>query len=122
MVEPIQVWKNVAPMIRHHHEMCDGSGYPEGLSGEQIPMGSRIIGVVEAFDAMTNPDSYSKNRSPAEALAELELHSGTRYDQRVVGALKEVLDLEEESTPHSRPESVTPSSRRTVHGAGCRRS
>lgn len=94
LIEPIQVWKQVAPIIRHHHEYCDGSGYPEGLTGEQIPMGSRIIGVVEAYDTMINPDSYAETRSPTEALAELELHIGTRYDERVVGALREVLALE----------------------------
>lgn len=95
LIEPIQVWGHVAPMIRHHHEYCNGEGYPDGLTGEQIPLGSRIIGVAEAFDAMINPESYAETRTPEEALAELELYSGTRYDERVVGALKEVLAREE---------------------------
>ncbi len=96
LVKPILAWKHVAPMIRHHHEFCDGSGYPDGLTKDQTPLGSRIIGVTEAFDAMVNPHSYAETRSPAEALAELDRYSGTRYDERVIGALKEVLELEED--------------------------
>jgi len=96
LIEPIMVWKNVAPLILHHHEACNGSGYPGGLRKDEIPLGSRIICVAEAFDTMVNPASYASTKTKAEAMAELETYSGTRYDEKVVEAFLEVLKVEEE--------------------------
>lgn len=82
----------VAPLIRHHHERWDGSGYPDGLSGERIPLGSRLIHVCEAFDAMTSPTSYRSVLAPAQALEILVSKSGTQFDPEMADALKRMLE------------------------------
>jgi len=75
-----------APVIHHHHEHYDGSGYPDGLTGDEIPLGSRIILVSDAFDAMTTYRSYKSVISLQEALQELHRCSGQQFDRRVVNA------------------------------------
>jgi diguanylate cyclase (GGDEF)-like protein len=74
----------VAGLIRSSHERWDGGGYPDELEGEQIPLGSRIIFVCDAFEAMIETRSYRPARSPEEALAELRRNSGTQFDPGVV--------------------------------------
>ena len=76
----------VARLVRCSHERFDGGGYPDGLAGEQIPLGARIIFVCDAFDAMTSDRTYSTAIAPAEALAELRRCAGTQFDPRVVEA------------------------------------
>ena len=78
--------------ILHHHEHWDGSGYPHGLAGEEIPFGSRIILVADAFDAITTDRSYRDARTPEEALDELARHAGTQFDPAVVAALRAHLE------------------------------
>ena len=75
---------HVADDILHHHERWDGTGYPVGLAGESIPLRSRIIAVVDAFDAITNERSYRKARSREEALLELKAGAGTQFDPHLV--------------------------------------
>ena len=70
----------VAALVRSSHERWDGLGYPDGLAGEAIPLGARIITICDAFDAMTHERPYRTARSDAEALAELRQGSGVRYD------------------------------------------
>jgi HD-GYP domain-containing protein (c-di-GMP phosphodiesterase class II) len=86
----------LAPIIRAHHERWDGQGYPDGLAGESIPLGARIITVVDAYSAMTTNRPYRKASSPAWALRELQRCAGTQFDAKVVAALEHVLsaDLE----------------------------
>jgi two-component system cell cycle response regulator len=74
----------VPALVRSSHERWDGSGYPDGLSGEDIPLGSRIITICDAYDAMTHERPYRPARSAAEALAELHLGAGVRYDPTLV--------------------------------------
>jgi diguanylate cyclase (GGDEF)-like protein len=81
----------VARLVRSTHERFDGAGYPDGLAGEQIPLGARIIAVCDAFDAMTSDRSYRHRRDEAGAMAELERCAGTQFDPRVVNALREEL-------------------------------
>jgi len=81
----------VARLVRSSHERYDGSGYPDGLKGESIPLGSRIVFACDAFDAITSNRPYSERRSWEEALAELERCVGTQFDPIVVDALGEVL-------------------------------
>jgi diguanylate cyclase (GGDEF)-like protein/putative nucleotidyltransferase with HDIG domain len=80
-VEPVADW------VLHHHERWDGRGYPDGLSGERIPLGARIVFVADAFDAMTSESDYRVPLTRREAIAEVERCSGTQFDPAVVGAL-----------------------------------
>ena len=80
---------SVAVCVRHHHERWDGAGYPDGLAGEQIPLGARIVLVADAFDAMTSDSVHRRRRSTEDALAELRRGAGTQFDPTVVEALIE---------------------------------
>jgi diguanylate cyclase (GGDEF)-like protein/putative nucleotidyltransferase with HDIG domain len=87
-VDPVADW------VLHHHERWDGSGYPDGLSGELIPLGARIIFVADAYDAMISERVYRRRVSPADAIAELDRCAGTQFDPNVVAALAEELALD----------------------------
>ena len=76
----------IVPGIRHHHERYDGSGYPAGLQGEEIPMVGRILAVADAYDAMTTTRPYREEREHKDALAELRRFSGIQFDPAVVDA------------------------------------
>jgi len=76
----------VLEIVRHHHERLDGSGFPDGLSGERIPLPARLVSVVDAFDAMTTNRSYRASRGPSEAMEELQRFSGRQFDPDVVEA------------------------------------
>jgi len=76
----------VLPGVVSHHERFDGKGYPRGLKGEEIPLLGRVIGVADAFDAMTSDRVYRPRLSDEVALGELRKHSGTQFDSRVVKA------------------------------------
>ena len=93
MLESLGV-DTVADWVLHHHERWDGSGYPDGLPGEQIPLGARIIFVADAFDAMTSECVYRRRVSPEEAVAELDRCSGTQFDPEIVMAFAEELALD----------------------------
>jgi HD-GYP domain-containing protein (c-di-GMP phosphodiesterase class II) len=80
-----------ARLVRWSHERLDGQGYPDGLSGEDVPLAARIIAAANAYDAMLTPQSYQPTRTPEEALAELHRCAGTQFDPVVVGALAEVI-------------------------------
>lgn len=91
----------VARLLRSSAEHVDGSGYPDGLTGDAIPLGARVIAVAVAFAAMTERQPHREPVGPGEALAELRRNSGSQFDPRVVGALAE--DLAEESASISAP-------------------
>jgi len=74
----------IAALVRSSHERWDGLGYPDGLAGDAIPLGARIISICDAFDAMTHERPYRTARSGAEALAELREGAGVRYDPTLV--------------------------------------
>jgi two-component system cell cycle response regulator len=74
----------VAALVRSSHERWDGTGYPDGLSGEAIPLGARIITICDAYDAMTHARPYRPARSLAEAIDDLRLGAGVRYDPCLV--------------------------------------
>jgi hypothetical protein len=76
----------VATWVLHHHERWDGAGYPARLAGEHIPLGSRILFVADAYEAMTTDQAWRARLSPEAALAELRRCSGTQFDPRVVDA------------------------------------
>jgi putative nucleotidyltransferase with HDIG domain len=77
------------PAVRHHHEHWDGCGYPDGLREEEIPLEASIIGLADAWDAMTTTRPYATARSPHEAMAELERASGSQFNPAVVTAFLE---------------------------------
>ena len=74
----------VAPIVRHHHENWDGSGYPHGVRGNDIPLGARILSVVDCFDALTSDRPYRGRLTDAEAVSILLERRGTMYDPLVV--------------------------------------
>jgi HD-GYP domain-containing protein (c-di-GMP phosphodiesterase class II) len=90
IISEIKYLSKSAEVVRHHHERYNGMGYPSGLIGEKIPLGSRIISVADAYDAMTTERPYKKAMTHEEALLELNRCSGTQFDPRVVKAFIEV--------------------------------
>ncbi|HOP70194.1 MAG TPA: HD-GYP domain-containing protein [Bacillota bacterium] len=80
--------------VRHHHERWDGTGFPAGLKGEEIPLGARIIACADAFDAMTTDRPYKEKMSFEEAKRELLECSGTQFDPKVVEAMIQIIDEE----------------------------
>ena len=99
IIEPVQFPYEVKPLVRHHHEHIDGSGYPDGLVGEEIPLGARIIGIADAYEAMTSDRPYRVALSRPAALDELKRCAGTQFDSDLVEAFLEV--IEEEAMPVS---------------------
>ncbi len=78
----------VLQIVRHHHERMDGSGFPDGLKGESIPMVARVVCVVDAFDAMTTNRAYRPSRGPEDAMQELARCAGLQFDPDVVAAFR----------------------------------
>jgi putative nucleotidyltransferase with HDIG domain len=82
----------LVPIVRHHHENWDGTGYPEGLKGESIPIGARILAVVDCFDALTSNRPYRRALSMPEALAIIDARRGTMYDPSVVDVFHQMCE------------------------------
>jgi polar amino acid transport system substrate-binding protein len=87
MLARIDGLEEIVPWVRHSHEHIDGSGYPDGLAGEAIPVASRILLVADAFDAMTSDRPYRRALPVQQALAELRRHAGTQFDAVCVETL-----------------------------------
>ncbi|MEN6522028.1 MAG: HD domain-containing phosphohydrolase [Armatimonadota bacterium] len=87
------------PMIKHHHEHYNGEGYPDGLAGEEIPLGARIIAVAEAFDILTIDVPWRDALTKEKALDEIERCSGTQFDPKIVQILRTALDRDIEQPP-----------------------
>jgi HD-GYP domain-containing protein (c-di-GMP phosphodiesterase class II) len=86
IMAPIRQLKDIVPGMRHHHEALDGTGYPDGLAGGEIPLMARIIAVADTFDAMTSDRLYQKAKDDAFVIQTLRRLTGTRYDPKVVDA------------------------------------
>jgi HD-GYP domain-containing protein (c-di-GMP phosphodiesterase class II) len=113
---------NVAPLVRATHERADGGGYPDGLRLEQIPMGARVIAVVDAYDAMTSARAYQTRKTDDEARSELRRASGTQFDPAVVDAFIAVLGARENAGWRRLPDADDPSPPRPALAASERRS
>jgi len=92
IVRSLKALSHIAPMIYYHQEKYDGSGYPEGLRGKDIPIGARILAVVDAYEAMTHDRVYRKARSHGEAVSELRNMGGQHFDPDVVETFLEAMD------------------------------
>ena len=86
------MFKNMLPGMLHHHERWDGTGYPDGLSGQKIPLYGRIISVADTFDAMTSSRPYQETLTYEEAKELIVGWAGTRYDPEVVDAFVACFD------------------------------
>ena len=93
IIGPIRMLDRVQTLVRHHHERFDGTGYPDKLSGHDIPLGARVIAVADAFDAMTSNRPYRAALPLATALLEIKRGAGTQFDPDVVEAFLEVLQI-----------------------------
>ncbi|HEY0757058.1 MAG TPA: diguanylate cyclase [Ktedonobacteraceae bacterium] len=88
---PLASLREVAAVVRAHHEWFNGTGYPAGLSGEQIPLGARIVAVADSYDAIISHRVYRQGRGSPEAVRELRGGTGQQFDPRVVAALESLL-------------------------------
>jgi diguanylate cyclase (GGDEF)-like protein/putative nucleotidyltransferase with HDIG domain len=103
IIDRLGFLNDAVPAIRHHHERFDGTGYPEGLTGEDIPLGARIIHVADALDSMLTTRIYRAARPADEALGELRRGSGSQFCPRCVSALERLLHTDSDSdqrAPH----------------------
>lgn len=102
MVAAVPRLAHIAEIVRAHHERWDGRGYPLGLRGEQIPVGARIVAVVDAYLAMVEDRPYRFKRSPQEAMAEVRRRAGTQFDPQVACAFAGVMarrDVPDDGAP-----------------------
>jgi putative nucleotidyltransferase with HDIG domain len=83
ILHPIQALRDIAHIVEHHHERWDGTGYPHGLTGEAIPVESRILAVIDSFHAMTSHRVYQDNKTAANAMREIERCAGTQFDPQI---------------------------------------
>ncbi len=91
LLEPLLTLRNVREMIKHHHEFFDGSGYPDRLERERIPLGARIIAIADAYDTITSPRVYKRARGVEAALAEVERCAGAQFDPNLVSLFLETM-------------------------------
>lgn len=90
---------DVVPVVKHHHERFDGSGYPDGLSGGDIPLGARILTVVDCYEALTTERSYRPRYTRQEAFAVMDEGSGSIFDPEILATFKEKIDSIEKALP-----------------------
>jgi HD-GYP domain-containing protein (c-di-GMP phosphodiesterase class II) len=103
IVSRIPEYRLTASIIRHHHERWDGAGYPDGLAGDDIPIGARIIAVADAFDAMTSDRPYRRGMSAEAAIEEVQNSAGHQFDPTIVAAFERTMGVTE---PRFQPEST----------------
>ena len=94
-IKYVNCLQNARPLVRHHHERYDGTGYPDKLKGEEIPYLARVLTVVDSFDAMTSNRVYNKRKSYAEAIVELERCKGTQFDPLITDAFIKMIRTSE---------------------------
>lgn len=92
MIERVGFFEAAVPAIRHHHERYDGTGYPDGLAGTDIPLGARIIHVADALDSMLTTRTYRSGRPARAALIELQRGAGSQFCPECVAALVRAID------------------------------
>lgn len=110
----------VVPIVRHHHEQWNGQGYPDGLAGEQIPFGARVLAVVDCFDAVTSDRPYRRKMSDVQGIDILRGRRGTMYDPRIVDAFIGLIPVlrEEDRRIDPAPPAMTPEDAAAAEGEG----
>jgi putative nucleotidyltransferase with HDIG domain len=91
IISPIAAFQELVPLVLHHHELLDGSGYPDGLAGAEIPEIVRVLTVADIYDALVSDRPYRAGFSSAEAFAILRDGAGRRFDARAVSALEDAV-------------------------------
>jgi diguanylate cyclase (GGDEF)-like protein/putative nucleotidyltransferase with HDIG domain len=92
ILKHIPSFSNLLPQIVHHHERFDGTGYPDGMRGEDIPLESRILSIADSYDAMTSPRPYKPTLTVKEAIAEMKKCAGTQFDTKLVKVFCEIIE------------------------------
>ncbi|MBW2469496.1 MAG: HDOD domain-containing protein [Deltaproteobacteria bacterium] len=92
IISNLSTLKDLLPLIRHHHEAMDGSGYPDGLSGDEIPIGARIISLFNELDTLMYPFSKTSAATALEALVKIKQDAGTRYDSKLIDQFAEYIE------------------------------
>jgi HD-GYP domain-containing protein (c-di-GMP phosphodiesterase class II) len=95
ILEPIEAYAGIIPVVLHHHEYYDGSGYPDGLSGDDIDLGARIFTVADHYDALISDRPYREGLPQETVIGFIKEDSGTKFDPKVVEAFLEVMAQEE---------------------------
>ncbi len=109
ILQQLAIYKDSLGVVRHHHEKYDGTGYPDGIKGEEIPLGARIVAVADSYDVMTSDRPYARARTVREGIDELIRCKGTHFDPKIVDAFVPVLNRQhapepmEQRTPASSP-------------------
>jgi len=109
IVQPLQFLRSAGAIILYHQEWYNGAGYPEGLAGEEIPLGARVVQIIDAWDAMTSDRPYRKAMSRAAAITELRRQAGTQFDPKLAELFLRVIDrLEREDSPTTEQPTAWP--------------
>ena len=95
ILDPMKFFRPITTLLYHHHERYDGKGYPQGLKGEEIPIGARIVSVVDSFVAMMSERAYRKSMNLEESLDEIQANRGTQFDPDVVDSFLRVIRRKE---------------------------
>jgi diguanylate cyclase (GGDEF)-like protein/putative nucleotidyltransferase with HDIG domain len=101
ILQPIKAFRQILNVVLHHHEWYDGSGYPDGLAGQNIPLHARIVSVCDAYHAMTSTRPYRQRRTPEFALAQLEAGKGTQFDPIIVDYFIQMMRKRQAEHPES---------------------
>lgn len=128
ILEEVDAWEEVRLIVRHHHEHFDGRGYPEGLAGAGIPLGARIVNVVNSFDVMYRGRPYCQAKPLDVILRELQTLRGKQFDPEVVDVFQDCLDeidlttssagdASDNLTPHWLNKEPVPAAKTTVRPA-----
>lgn len=99
ILQPIKAFRQILNVVLHHHEWYDGSGYPDGLAGQNIPLHARIVSVCDAYHAMTSTRPYRQRRTPEFAMAQLEAGKGTQFDPIIVDYFVQMMRKREADHP-----------------------
>lgn len=105
IIRNIEPLRGIIPIVEHHHERWDGRGYCSGLSGENIPLGARVLAIGDSYDAMTSDRTYRCRMPHEQALAELKRCAGAQFDPELVEAFAKTFEPEDFLPEASQPQA-----------------